>query len=311
MRELILGHDEFARLTGRTPDEVAAALAGFPLPPLRYHGLAPDEASAIAQQVESTIREEQLRRSGDDDPAVWIKGWGEVAASLATQPITREALRPQYFRGEPICRLFGHYIRPLAREFEYDVGLALRRIIFDEFLGNASTIVECGCGTGINLLLLSERFPAAGLVGADWAPVCSDILAQMARQSGRAIRGEVFNMLTATGWSTPIAPGATFLTVHAMEQLGEHWPRFYDFLIAQRPALCLHIEPLLEYYDAADAFDLRAADYHRKRGYLRGFLPHVLGLRDTGKADLIAARRVAFGGLYHEAYSILAWRPKA
>jgi hypothetical protein len=311
MDELTLGHDDLARLTGRSAAQVAAALAGFALPVLRYRALAEDEAAEIARGVDATIRDETLRRSGEDDPAVWVRGWGEVAAQLKTREITRESLRPQYFRGEPICRVFGRYIRPLAPGFEYDVGLALRRIVFDEFLGGMPTIAEFGCGTGINILLLAGQFPTAELIGADWAPICADILAQMARQTGRRIRGEVFNMLTATGWAGPAEPGAALLTVHAMEQLGENWRAFADFLIARKPALCLHIEPLFEHYDARSAFDDRARRYHLKRGYLRGFLPYVLALCQAGRGDLIASRRVSFGGHYHEAYSILAWRPRA
>lgn len=310
MTDELLSHDDLARLTGRTVAQVAAALADFPLPPLRYRTLADDEAAEVARRVDATIRDESLRRSGEDDPAVWIRGWGEVAAQLKGQTITRDTLRPQYFRGEPICRLFGRYIRPLAPEFEYDVGLALRRVIFDEFLGGVSPITEFGCGTGINVLLLSELFPEARLIGTDWAPASKDILSQMAEQTGKPIHGEVFNMLTATGWDGPREPVGAFLTVHAMEQLETHWQPFCDFMIARRPALCLHIEPLFEHYDEHSPFDDRGRRYHLKRGYLRGFLPHVEELRRAGKAEIVASRRVAFGGLYHEAYSILAWRPQ-
>lgn len=312
MSDAILTLEDLGRLTGRTPSQVASALEGHMLPPLPYRELRDDEARDIAASVERTIREDNLRRSGDDDPTVWVCGWGEVAARLRNHPITEEALRPQYFRGEPTCRLFGRYIRPLNPDFEYDVGLALRRIIFDEFAKDHASIVEFGCGTGINVLLLTERFPSAHLVGTDWAPVCKDILSEMARQRSRPISGEVFNMLTAHGWDgQAIDRGTMCLTVHAMEQLGTAWQAFADFLIERRPGLCLHIEPIFELYDDASPFDARAQKYHEKRGYLRGFHPYVLNLCREGKGDLVASRRVAFGGLYHEAYSILAWRPRA
>jgi hypothetical protein len=70
-----------------------------------------------------------------------------------------------------------------------------------------------------------------------------------------------------------------------MEQLGTGWQPFADFLRSRRPSL--------------------------KRGYLRDFHPYVLDLCAAGKGELLMSRRIAFGGLYHEAYSILAWRPKA
>ena len=308
MNEFLVNEDDLARLTGRSRAQVEAALGQAPLPVLPYRELSESEAAEVSERVDNTIAQEHLRRSGENDPTVWIRGWSEIATKLKQTGITRETLRPQYFHGEPICRLFGRYIRPLNSEFEYSLGLALRSVIFDEFLGNASSIAEFGAGTGINILLLAERFPRTSLIGADWAPVCVDILTQMAQETGKEIRGEVFNMLTATGW-VPTEQNCAFLTVHAMEQLDAAWQPFCSFVMKHKPRVCLHIEPLLEHYDEKSAFDDRARQYHLKRGYLRGFLPHVLATCSEGKAELLASRRVAFGGLYHEAYSILAWRP--
>jgi hypothetical protein len=135
-------------------------------------------------------------------------------------------------------------------------------------------------------------------------------MTQMARETAKDIRGEVFNMLAASGWA-PAERNCAFLTVHAMEQLETHWQSFCDFVMKHRPPLCVHIEPLFEHYDEHSPFDDRARRYHLKRGYLRGYLPHVLELCRNGKGELLASRRVAFGGLYHEAYSILAWRPQS
>lgn len=308
MNELLVSKDDLARLTGRRREQVDGALRNTRVPALPYRELSEAEAAAVTERVDRTIREENLRRSGENDPTVWIRGWGEIAATLKKTGISRETLRPQYFHEEPICRLFGRYIRPLEREFEYNLGLLLRSIIFEEFLAGLSTIAEFGSGTGINILLLSEHFPKAKLVGADWAPVCVDILTQMAQETGKDIRGDVFNMLTASGWA-PAEQNCAFLTVHAMEQLETRWHHFDDFLTRHRPRLCLHIEPLFEHYDEQSSFDDRARRYHLKRGYLRGFLPHVLAKCREGKGELLASRRVAFGGIYHEAYSILAWRP--
>jgi hypothetical protein len=311
MNTTILGVDDLSRMTERTAGQVTAALDGWALPSLPYRELTKTEASEITAGVERSIEEGKLRRSGEDDPTVWVHGWGEVAARLRNQTITEDLLRPQYFRGEPTCRYMGRYIRPLEAGFEYDVGLALRRIIFDEFVVGHDSVVEFGCGTGINLLLLATRFADVKLVGADWAPVCKDILAEMGRQKSLPISGEVFNMLTAQGWDgREIDPNTLCLTVHAMEQLGTSWQAFADFLIARRPGLCLHIEPIFELYDETSSFDDRARRYHEKRGYLRGFHPYVMRLCREGRGELVASRRITFGGLYHEAYSVLAWRPR-
>lgn len=278
---------------------------------MRYRELTLDESARVEAEVEDVIANRQLRTVGGDDLRVWDDGWREVADRLRGRPITIDALRPQYFRGEPVCRFEGRYVQAMTAGFEYDAGLVLRRLIFDLYLRDVETVVELGCGTGINLLLMAEQFPRSRFIGCDWAQPSCDILAEMARQTGRSIEGHVFNMLTATGWTgAEIDSRTAVVTVHAMEQLGDGWRPFADFVRRRRPALCLHIEPLLELYDAGSAFDGLAHRYHLKRNYLTGFYPYVMELVRTGQAALLGARRVRFGGLHHEAYSILAWKPQ-
>ncbi len=306
----LLTTSDFSQLTGRSIDDVDTVLRRCRISELRYRELQPEELAKLEARVEDVITSEDLRKSGSNDPTVWERGWGEIAASLKDRQIAPEVLRPQYFRGEPTCRLFGRYIRPLVAEFEYDVGLALRQIFFYQFLRSVDAAVEFGCGTGINLLLLSAQMPQTRLIGCDWTKASCQILEQMARQTGHSIKGHLFNMLNAEGWAgDTIDRNTAVFTVHAMEQLGTQWRPFADYLLAKRPALCLHVEPLWELYDDTSLFDDRARRYHLKRGYLRGFCPFIGDLARAGRAEILTLRRIAFGGLFHEAYSILAWRP--
>lgn len=300
---------DFARLTGCAPAAARRLMGGDRALDLSYCDLTSEEQGQVVGEIEDTIGNRPLRTVGGNDPAIWEQGWREVAQTLGRGPVTAEALRPKYFRGEAICRLEGRYIRGLAPGFEYDAGLVLRRLIFDAYLLGLNKVVEFGCGTGLNLLLLAEQFPRMQLVGCDWAEASREIIGQIARETGRSITGHVFNMLTATGWDGGDIDGATaVLTVHAMEQLGPDWQVFADFLRRRAPALCLHVEPLLELYDDS-AFDERARRYHLKRNYLAGFHGYVAELATRGEATLLASRRVRFGGRYHDAYSVLAWRP--
>jgi hypothetical protein len=132
----------------------------------------------------------------------------------------------------------------------------------------------------------------------------------MARQTRDRIEGHRFNMLVADGWDgADIDAGTAVLTVHALEQLSTGWRPFLDYLLARRPGLCLHVEPLLELYDEHHPLDALASRYHRKRRYLEGFLPAVEALEAEGRAEILARRRTSFGGLHHESFSLLAWRP--
>jgi len=300
---------DLARLVDTDARAANALLQRFPFPALSYRELTSAETEAATAQVEAALLAD-LRVSGQNDAAVWERGWGEVAKELAGKPITIEALRPPYFRGEPTCRLEGRYIRPLEASFEYDASLALRRLIFDRFLGAYERVVEIGCGTGINLLILASQFHGMKLVGCDWATPSRDIVNAMAKQSGRAIEGHLFNMLTAEGWDgATIDRRTAILTVHALEQLAGNWRPFLEFVLARKPGFVLHIEPILELYDPASPFDDRARRYHLKRGYLQGYLPALRALAQAGRITLDLTRRLRFGGLFHEAYSIVTWRP--
>jgi len=301
------GPAELARATGCSPAIAALAFDTLRPPELVYRPLTETEAAAAIVGIETVIRDKPLRMVGADDPAVWEHGWAELADQLASQKITTHTLRPQYYHGEVPCRLFGGLVEQVTPDFEYWVGLCVRLATFAEFLQGQRHIVEFGCGTGINLLLLAQLMPGTRLMGCDWAAPSQRILAQIARETGEAVDGHRFNMLTATGECGPIGADTAVLTVHALEQLGAAWQPFLDFLMARRPALCVHVEPLVELYETTPLDDL-ARRYHRKRGYLDGFVPAIQALAARGLAEILTLRRTAFSGLYQEAYSVLVWQ---
>lgn len=277
-------------------------------PELLYRPLSSPEAERAVADIEETLQRTSLRVVGSDDPEVWNRGWAELATRLQGQQVTMATLRPQYFHAGVPCRLFGELVEQISPDFEYWVGLCVRSAIFAEFLRGQKHIVEFGCGTGINLLLLTKLLPEAKLVGCDWAKPSLELLARMAQETGRPIEGYQFNMLTATGECGSVTGETAVLTVHALEQLGPGSQPFLDFLLERRPALCVHVEPLLELYDPAALLDDLARRYHQKRKYLSGFVPAVQALEASGRAEILALRRTGFAGLYHDAYSVLVWR---
>jgi len=307
--ELRFGPAELVNATGCSDETSHLVFKQLHSPELIYRPLSEAESATALDAVEDLIQNKPLRAVGDDNPQVWESGWAELVAQLENQPITVETLRPQYFHKDVPCRLFGGLVQQVTPYFEYWVGLCVRLAIFAEFLREQKHIIEFGCGTGINLLLLSQLCRGAKLIGCDWATPSQTILARMARENSKNIEGCQFNMLTAKGDSSLIIDKSAVLTVHALEQLGNRWRPFLDFLLTTRPALCVHIEPLVELYAASKRLDVLAERYHRKRRYLEGFVPAIKQLAMSGAVKIIALRRTGFAGLYQEAYSILVWRP--
>jgi SAM-dependent methyltransferase len=301
---------DLARLAGAA-DTDARRWLGEPLPvALPYRRLEHEEAARAAAAAEAEIARADLRVSGASDRPVWERGWGGVLDTVKEKGFTRAALSPQYFRGQMILRLQGGYIEATTPGFVTDVDAYLRRLLFHRYLADASDIVEFGCGTGLNILLLSEIAPRARLTGTDWSAASVEILAIAARELDRDIRGARVDMRSLEGCdAAPISPETAVLTVHALEQLGRDFGPFLEHVCAARPRLCVHFEPLVELYDRADPFDDRAARYHERRNYLTGFLPAVQALAAQGRADIVALRRFGYGSHFHEAYNALVWRP--
>lgn len=300
------------RLTGIAVDPARQQAIFRDLPPLHSTPLDAPRTAALTREIEATIAEGRHRVVGSEaGQEVWERGWREVAERLREAPsIDIEALKPQYFHLGVPFRLLGEYAHPDTDYFEYYAGIAVRRHLIEHFLSGSTQLLELGCGTGINLLLAAELFPAAQLAGGDWTSAVGEILTLLSRGRSRAISAVLYNMLDDSGRDDlPVNSETDVLTVHALEQLGGKASAIIDFLCEKRPRRVLHIEPILDFYAPDNPFDQIARRYHLARGYLEGLAPTLRQFADSGKIKLLGERRVQLGNTYHEAYSYIAWSP--
>lgn len=179
---------------------------------------------------------------------------------------------------------------------ELEQFVELRSEVFRKYLDGITEVSEFGCGTGHNLVPLIGT--GRRLRGFDWA------LSAVRKCADLEIESGWFDMLKPID----VEISGAVLTVHAMEQLGEDWKQFLAYLLDQSPQICIHIEPIAELYDDSPRDQARLA-YHRKRGYLTGYLTELRMLRNEGLIDLIEVRKSPFGGKDHDAYSVIVWRP--
>lgn len=305
----VIDAGDLARILGVDVEFVERCIEGTDLSTMRYRRLDPDERAEVIKTAREKLTATDLPESGKDDPSRWETGWGEVLQQVRTHGFTRDSLRPQYFNYD-VLRFDGDYIRVKNSGFEFDFYDVLRRVLFRKFLNQVQSVVEFGCGTGLSLVMLSEIFPDMRLEGCDWARPSQEILSIAAAELKRDIKGVRFNMLSLEGRdAVTIDPDTAVITMHALEQLGTGYGPMLAYLREQRPALCLHLEPIFELYDPYDPFDRLAIDYHRKRNYLDGYLTAVRALADDGGAEILEQRRLGFGSAFHEGYSLLVWRP--
>lgn len=279
--------------------------------PITYRVLEPDEQSATEASVQEEILTRTWRRSGDNDPSVWERGWEEVARRVEMlDEMDPFSLSPSYFRGERTFRLHGRYVQAITDDAEFLVGLMIREAVLSHWIAPYPEIVEFGCGTGLNIFLLAQRFPEKRYLGCDWAQPVGSILQRIACATAVEVKFCQYNMLTGSGLRDGVfAPGTAVCTVHAMEQLHTTWEPFIRDVVKRSPALCVHLEPFVELYSPDNRFDELAILFHRKRQYLTGFIPALKKMQERGEVELLDCRRVPFGGKFHEAYSIAVWKP--
>ncbi len=206
-------------------------------------------------------------------------------------------------KNQPV-RLAGGYVLPENTYFEADFLAVVRAYLFDKYFTNLRTVAEFGCGTGHNLLALTKQQPGKMAIGLDWS---EEALKKVSSLGIRALKFDLFNPSCEELFKLK---GAGVLTVGALEQVGNRFESFINYLLYfARPSICVHLEPIVELYDDDNQFDHLAIKYHLARGYLAGYLPALQKLERDGLVEILALHRIPFGSFYHEAYTYIVWRP--
>jgi len=79
--------------------------------------------------------------------------------------------------------------------------------------------------------------------------------------------------------------------------------------LAQKPAMCIHVEPIAELLNENVLLDNLSCKYFRKRNYLHGFLCGLQELERRGQARIHRTQRTGIGSLFIEGYSVVVWSP--
>ncbi|MCA9499793.1 MAG: class I SAM-dependent methyltransferase [Nitrospira sp.] len=273
----------------------------------RYQKLSQVEWNAHLLHVLRRIHEELSPRKISDNLSVFEQGWNENYELCLGQGLSSASLRPRYVKPFHVVRLCGEYIHPHDPYFS-DRMLSLAIQCWSaKYLTDVDQVYEFGCGTGRYLFQLAGLFPGKRFVGLDWTRASQRIINLMTL-AGLPIRGQRFNMMKPLT-QVRIEEGSGVLTIGAMEQLGDRYQAFLDFLLSNQPRIVMHFEPIEEFYDQNNIFDYVGWLYHRKRGYLRGYWTALQSLERQRRITILEARRLGVGDPYHESSSLIIWQP--
>jgi len=275
----------------------------------RYEHLTDDQNEELLLIIVKTLLEGNPIKAGESRINDWDDGWGENLNLLKSEQVSVENLTPKYFNKYNVVRLNGKFIQPVSEQFEKNTLGIILDWISEKYFGNASHIYEFGCGTGHNLLRVRGVNKIAQLWGLDWAKSSQKII-NMARDSG--IDSNIYSHnfdYYKPDYNFKLAPDSIIYTVASLEQVGDKWDKFVDYLLDQKPKLCVHIEPIAELLSQDNLLDYLSVQYFLKRNYLSGFLTGLRELEKQKKIRIFDARRTNIGSLFIEGYSLVIWKP--
>jgi hypothetical protein len=273
---------------------------------LSYYALDKSERDTVILGILKDIKKFSV--VGEHRNELWERCWKDTHAQFNDSKGDPKTLNPQFMGNETIFRLDGDFISPLSKQFEFHIFNMLRHLLFRRYLKEADHMMEFGCGSGFNLHAAAMMYPTMSITGLDWSPSSVKIADQMGEINNLKIKGHHFDFFNPDkDFSLP--PQTVAMTFAALEQTGDRFSIFTEWLLSQNPSLVISMEPILDFYDEHSLIDHTAIEYHRHRHYLSGYVTWLKDKEKQRKIDILELFRPKFGSKYHEGYSIIVWRP--
>lgn len=274
---------------------------------LRYFILGGGEKETAILQQFKRLKEDKKQVATPERTEVWENGWSENYEEFKAT-LDLSSLTPKYFSVNE-CRYNQEFVKGDGYAFNDMLQRIIRKHIFTKYMAEFSNIYEFGCGTAFNLVDLAKIYPDKSLYGFDLTYASGKIIKLIKEHFGYNIEGGQFDF-TKPDESIKIERNSCIYTFGALEQTYDKWSPFLDFIIARKPELCIHLEPIEEFYDEDNILDYLALEFHRKRHYLKGFYTRLKELEQDGVIEIIEHRRLFYGSCNDETSGFIVWRVK-
>lgn len=273
----------------------------------KYKLVEGEEYNQAILKILKTLNGQTLKVSGPHRLNDWEKGWEKHLEEFKQANYNLDLLVAKFAMKGEYNRLQGNLIKVENNSFEGDFVNIIRLYLFNKYYKNIDTLYEFGAGTGVNLVAASEVFPKMKLVGLDWASSSIEIINFLKEKLKTNIFGKRMDLFKPDE-KYQLDKNSAILTIGTLEQLGENFKPFINYILKNKPKVCIHLETLYEIYNQDNLLDFLAARYLEQRKYLIGFLPFLKDLERKKRIKIIEIRRT-FGSLYHEGYTYIVWKP--
>lgn len=300
---------DFARLFGTSINEVESHCGNLIEDgEFRYEILTGEIRDRLILQALDKIFAPDLPKAGERRQGDWELGWRENLEAFVASDGDISELIPKYFKKNVPARLDLQYIQPLSPNFVFEYTHVYRTWIFKKFLSDMDNIYEFGCGPAYHLAYLAQLFPSKKLWGLDWASSSQEIVKVMAKRYQWDIQGRRFDFFHPDS-DLVLRENSALLTFGALEQVGGNHEAFLEFVLRNRPAICVNVECLQELYDPDDLLSFLALQYDRKRNYLSGYLSRLREFEQEKKIKILNVHYHKFGNLFDDPLSYVIWKP--
>lgn len=239
-----------------------------------------------------------------DRQQVWDSGWKE-----ALDNYTRNgSLIAGFTHPTTLVNIDGVYFRPIDSNFEVNYQALVRSYVLDKYFGDCAAFLEFGAGTGINLVAAAETLPFARIIGSDFVPAAVQLHKAIATKTGLPIESYLFDMRSPSK-DHAFPKGSSVLTYGSVEQLGNNFQQFLDFLLEIQPKIVVHLETDSSFLDDRKLPDFISKSYAEARGYPDQFLGGLQKMQDEDRINIVTAERsIAHPGLT-PGNNLVVWAP--
>jgi hypothetical protein len=246
--------------------------------------------------------------SGEHRFKQWEKGWGEnYKAYLKNKDDS--LLIPKYYGKYEIVRINGEFVRAISPSFESNMISIIVYWAVDKYLKSIKNIFEFGCGPGHNLLKIRELYPNTEIWGLDWVTSSQNTVKQIAKKHNDkhmfAHKFDYFN----PDYKFKLPESSGIITMASLEQTGNNYKKFVDYILKNKPEVVVNIEPMAEILNPESLPDYLSIRYFKKRKYLNGYVDYLKELERKKKIKIIVAQRTNSGSMFVDGHSLIVWKP--
>jgi hypothetical protein len=243
-----------------------------------------------------------LSISGEDRVDEWNKGWNQNLEKFK-HSLDLEDLIPHYFKKYDLFQLNSSIKKALSENIELKI---LRMIIGEisvKYLNNVDQVYEFGSGTNHNLIEINRWIKHKKYYSLDWAESTGEIANILRSELNYPIEFQKFDFFNPD-FNLNILDKSAILTVAALEQVGENYKEFINFIISKKPSLVILIEPFgMDFKN--DYFSYLKLLYRVKRNYPITLLQYLDSLEKTQKIKIRCRINTGVGSKYINPYQIV------